>query len=106
LNDIIVLESPTAKNKSFENRTLAEIAQMTGKSPVDVMLDMAVEDDLRTVFHAPDSSNGLGKAAERELVDYQWLLPGISDGGAHTKFYTGGTYGTDFITYAMRASAR
>ena len=29
-------------------------------------------------------------------------LPGVSDGGAHTKFFTGGAYSTDFLTWLVR----
>jgi N-acyl-D-aspartate/D-glutamate deacylase len=30
------------------------------------------------------------------------VLPGISDGGAHTKFFTGGSFTTDLLTWLVR----
>jgi N-acyl-D-amino-acid deacylase len=38
----------------------------------------------------------------REIIDYEWILPGVSDGGAHTKFVTIGRYPTDFLTHIVR----
>ena len=32
----------------------------------------------------------------------QHVIPCISDGGAHTKFFTGGSYTTDLITWPVR----
>ena len=37
-----------------------------------------------------------------ELVRNQHVLPGISDGGAHTKFFAGGSFTTDLITWLVR----
>ena len=38
----------------------------------------------------------------RDLVDYRWAIPGVSDGGAHTKFATSGRYPTEFISRLVR----
>jgi N-acyl-D-amino-acid deacylase len=95
-----VLECFTSTTKRFENLTLAEIAERTGKHPTDAMLDIAVADDLRTVFYAESANDDRG--ALREIIDYQWVLPGVSDGGAHTKFFTGGRYPTEFISRIVR----
>ncbi|TMB02622.1 MAG: aminoacylase, partial [Deltaproteobacteria bacterium] len=48
----VVLDCFTPATKPFENLTIAEVAERTGKHPVDAMLDIAVADDLRTVFYA------------------------------------------------------
>ena len=40
--------------------------------------------------------------AMREIIDYEWILPGVSDGGAHTKFFTGGRYPTEFLSRIVR----
>ena len=31
-----------------------------------------------------------------------YVIPGVSDGGAHTKFFTGGSFTTDFLTWLVR----
>jgi N-acyl-D-aspartate/D-glutamate deacylase len=100
IQDIIVLECFTPETKPFENLRIAEVAARTGKHPVDVMLDVAVADDLRTVFYAEPAN--VDRGAMREIVDYEWIVPGVSDGGAHTKFFTGGRYPTEFLSRIVR----
>jgi N-acyl-D-amino-acid deacylase len=101
--DILVVDCFTPETKPFENLTVGEIAARTGKHPVDAMLDVAVADDLRTVFYAEPAN--VNRAALREIVDYPWILPGVSDGGAHTKFFTGGRYPTEFLGRIVREEA-
>jgi N-acyl-D-amino-acid deacylase len=98
--DIVVLECATPETKPFENLTVAEVAERTGKHPVDAMLDIAVADDLRTVFYAEPAN--LNRDALREIVECPWVIPGVSDGGAHTKFFTGGRYPTEFLSRIVR----
>lgn len=38
----------------------------------------------------------------KEVLDYPWSIPGVSDGGAHTKFFTGGSYPTELLTRCVR----
>jgi N-acyl-D-amino-acid deacylase len=98
--DIIILDCFTPATKPFENLTVAEVAARTGKHPVDAMLDVAVADDLRTVFYAEPAN--VDRGALREIIDYAWIVPGVSDGGAHTKFFTGGRYPTEFLSRIVR----
>jgi N-acyl-D-amino-acid deacylase len=86
--------------KQYEGCTLQELSSRTGKHPVDAMLDIAVSDELRAEFYAPGPNQNLDFL--KEIVDYPYLIPGVSDGGAHTKFFTGGQYPTDFIANLAR----
>ena len=86
--------------KHYEGLTLREAAAKDGKHPVDVMLDIAVADDLRAEFYAPGPNQNMDYM--KEMLDYNWLIPGVSDGGAHTKFFTGGRYPTEFLTKLVR----
>ena len=36
----------------------------------------------------------------------QFTFPGVSDGGAHTKFFTGGAFTTDFLRWMVRDEKR
>src|SRR5437762_2681608 len=101
--ETVVLDCFTPATKPFENLTIAEVAERTGKHPVDAMLDIAVADDLRTVFYAEPAN--VDRAALREIIDYEWIVPGVSDGGAHTKFFTGGRYPTEFLSRIVREEA-
>jgi N-acyl-D-aspartate/D-glutamate deacylase len=98
--DIVILDCFTADTEPFENLTVGEVAARTGKDPVDAMLDIAVADDLRTVFYAEPAN--LNRAHLREIVAHAWIIPGVSDGGAHTKFFTGGRYPTEFLARIVR----
>ena len=86
--------------KDNEGLTLRELSERTGKHPVDAMLDLAVADDLRTEFYAPGPNQNMDFM--KEMLDYPYLIPGVSDGGAHTKFFTGGQYPTEFLANLVR----
>jgi N-acyl-D-amino-acid deacylase len=82
------------------DHTLAHAGEKMGKHPVDVMLDMAVEEDLKTEFFAAPPNGKLEHL--KELVDDPYVLFGVSDGGAHTKFLTAGRYPTETICKVVR----
>ena len=67
---------------------------------MEMMLDIAIADDLKTEFETPARNVREDHAAE--LMSSEYSLPGVSDGGAHTKFITIGAYPTDLITWMVR----
>jgi N-acyl-D-amino-acid deacylase len=99
-DQIFVTQVEREDLKPYEGCTLRELSERTGKHPVDAMLDLAVADDLRAEFYAPGPNQNLEFL--KEMIDYPYLIPGVSDGGAHTKFFTGGQYPTEFIANIAR----
>jgi len=89
------------KNEHLKGRTIAEIAKEQGKHPVDALLDLAVEEDLKTEFAMQDSLNA-NEEAVGEILKHPLTLIGASDGGAHTKFLTLGKYPTHFLAHWVR----
>jgi N-acyl-D-amino-acid deacylase len=89
------------KNKHLKGRTIAEIAKEQGKHPVDALLDLAVEEELKTEFAMQDSINA-DEEAVGEILKHPLTLIGASDGGAHTKFLTLGKYPTHFLAHWVR----
>ncbi|HYV33174.1 MAG TPA: amidohydrolase family protein, partial [Candidatus Binatia bacterium] len=89
------------KNKSLRGKTIAEVAQEQGKHPVDAMLDLAVEEDLKTEFAMPSFAND-NEEAVGQIIKHPLCLIGASDGGAHTKFLTTGRYPTHFLAHWIR----
>ena len=83
-----------------ERKTVGEMAEAHGKHPIDAMLDLALETDLAAEFLTPDRGTNADHMAEMIFLPY--TIPGVSDGGAHTKFFTGGSYTTDFLTWLVR----
>jgi N-acyl-D-aspartate/D-glutamate deacylase len=97
---IIIMEPQTAETMQYENLTVGEAAEKMGKDPVDAMLDIAVADGLRTAFFANPPNVSLVHL--KEIMDDPYVLFGVSDGGAHTKFLTAGRYPTEALTKIVR----
>lgn len=98
--DIVIVGPQLGHNRRFLDHTLKMAGEKLGKHPVDVMLDMAVEEDLKTEFYAAPPNGKIEHL--REIVDDPYVLFGISDGGAHTRFLTAGRYPTETICKIVR----
>jgi N-acyl-D-aspartate/D-glutamate deacylase len=97
--DITVMKPISESTQQYKSRTLGEIADAEGKHAVEVMLDIAVADELKTEFYfEPQQSPELLS----ELLNYPYIVYGVSDGGAHTKFATIGRYPTETIQKHVR----
>ena len=84
----------------YVGRSVGDIATEEGKHPIEVMLDLSLEGDLDVEFLGPDKGSNADFMAE--MMSSPYAIPGVSDGGAHTKFFTGGAYSTDFLTWLVR----
>jgi N-acyl-D-aspartate/D-glutamate deacylase len=84
----------------YVGRSVGEIAAEEGKHPIEVMLDLSLAGDLNVEFLGPDRGSNAEFMAE--MMRSPYAVPGVSDGGAHTKFFTGGAYSTDFLTWLVR----
>ena len=90
-----------AKNKSLKGRTIGEIAREQGKHPIDVLLDLSVEENLKAEFAMQGFINN-DEEALTTIIKHPLTLIGASDGGAHTKFLTLGRYPTHFLAHWVR----
>jgi N-acyl-D-aspartate/D-glutamate deacylase len=95
MENITVLKCVSPALHEYHDLLLGEIAEREGKHPVDVMLDIAVADDLKATFYADSFTNSIELL--REVVGNPFTIYGTSDGGAHTKFITSGRYPTETI---------
>ncbi|MYE10633.1 MAG: amidohydrolase family protein [Gammaproteobacteria bacterium] len=95
-----IAEARTEAVRPLEGYTVGEVAERENKHPIDAFLDVALSEDLGTFFTslAPETSAD----ALREAINSPFVLPGVSDGGAHMKFATTGRYPTDFIGRLVR----
>jgi N-acyl-D-amino-acid deacylase len=100
-NETLIDDVHLEKNKHLKGRTIAEVAKELNKHPVDTLLDLAVEEDLKTEFNMQGLINN-NEEAVAEIVKHPLTLIGASDGGAHTKFLTTGRYPTHFLTHWVR----
>ncbi len=87
--------------EKYVGKSLGQIAQEEGKTPIDVMLDLSLASDLGAEFLGPNRRFNADYTAEM-INDSRFTFPGASDGGAHTKFFTGGAFTTDFLSWLVR----
>src|SRR3984957_15487592 len=82
-------------------KALGQIGAEEGKHPVEVMLDLSLATNLKAEFLGPN--RGINAEYMAEIInDSPYTFPGVSDGGAHTKFFTGGAFTTDFLRWLVR----
>ncbi len=91
--------------EKYLGRSLGDIAEDEGKHPIDVMLDMSITADLKVEFLGPNRGFNADFMAEM-INDSEYTFPGVSDGGAHTKFFTGGAFTTDFLSWLVRDESK
>jgi N-acyl-D-aspartate/D-glutamate deacylase len=87
--------------EKYHGRTIGDIARDENKHPVDAMLDIGVAGELKVLFRTQDIAS-IDPVKTGELCRDLHVIPGLSDGGAHTKFFTGGSYPTDMLTWLVR----
>ncbi len=87
--------------EKYVGKSLGQIAQEEGKHPVDVMIDLSLATDLKAEFLQPERVFNADYNAEI-VNNSMFTFPGVSDGGAHTKFFTGGAFTTDFLRWLVR----
>ncbi|MCS6925443.1 MAG: amidohydrolase family protein [Candidatus Binatia bacterium] len=80
--------------------SLEEIAKREHKHVIDAMLDITVADDLQTEWLGPITNSNA--RYHGEMLSFPGAIPGVSDGGAHVKFVTLGTYPTDLLSWLVR----
>ncbi len=86
----------------YQGRTASEIAASEKKHVIDAILDLSVADRLRTEWRTPVVNADVEHIAA--VMSSPYTLPGLSDGGAHGKFFTQGIWATDFLTWVVRDS--
>jgi len=88
---ITVSKAALASNRALEGRSIADLAETSGKHVADAILDLAVEERLETEFLLQSRP----PAVDVELADYVktgHAIPSQTDAGAHlnTNFCTAG----------------
>src|SRR5690606_23361201 len=91
--------------EQYGGRSLGEVAAEGKKDPIEAMLDLSLAGDLNVEFLGPDK--GINAEYMADIINgSDYTIPGVSDGGAHTKFFTGGAYTTDFLYWLVRDEGR
>lgn len=82
-------------------KTLAEIGEASGKTVVEALCDLALRSRLALQLRsAPFSAENPDIAIQ--LLRNSGISAGVSDGGAHTKAFNNGHYGTELLIWLVR----
>jgi hypothetical protein len=84
---IWVGETVLPRNQQWQGKSIREMAEAQGKGIIDAFLDLAVEEELETVFL--EGSSNVDKEAMAQILTYPNAYIGLSDGGAHVQFHGG-----------------
>lgn len=96
----LIKETVKPENKQWEGMSLEQLGEAQGRHPIDAMLDLVIDENLQTVIFTPAFNTDV--ELNREIFSSEFTVPGVSDGGAHTKFVTIGRYTTEFIADFVR----
>jgi N-acyl-D-aspartate/D-glutamate deacylase len=98
-----VVAVTAARNKNCEGRLVGDIARERGVEPIDAMLDIALDDELMTIFAPNLGGNDRASVALRgELWRDDRTLIGASDAGAHIDMLDGFCYSTMVLQQGVR----
>jgi N-acyl-D-amino-acid deacylase len=95
-----VIETALAENQSLEQRSIADIAAVSGRDPLDTMLDLAIAEGLRTVFTAQLLNSD--EAAVGRMLNDPHSIVSLSDAGAHLTFFNDAGFGLHLLGHWSR----
>ncbi len=95
-----VVEVAKREHARFEQRTLAELARDAGKDPLDFWFDLALDEDLQTVFVALTLNSD--EEAVGRMLRHPASLVSLSDAGAHLTFFNDAGYGLHLLGHWVR----
>jgi N-acyl-D-amino-acid deacylase len=95
-----VVEVKRESNRQLEHRTIADLAAEAGADPLDFMLDLALSEDLDTVFSAVLLNSD--EDAVAKMLRHPASLVSLSDAGAHLTFFSDAGFGLHLLGYWVR----
>jgi N-acyl-D-aspartate/D-glutamate deacylase len=97
---VIVAVPVTSNHAGLANRTIGEIAQMSGRDPLDIFLDLGLDEDLATGFIGR-FMNAVDDGVE-PLVKHKAGVIALSDAGAHLLYLCDAGFGLYFLGHWVR----
>jgi N-acyl-D-amino-acid deacylase len=95
-----VVEVAQPAHTRYEQRTVADIAAEERRDPLDVMLDLAIAEDLQTVFTAQLLNSD--EEAVGRMLNHAHSLVSLSDAGAHLTFFNDAGFGLHLLGHWSR----
>ncbi len=98
---VLVNKTFRAEHRAFEGKSIDELAQMQNQRAMDSLLDLALAENLDTVFE--DSTTQGDEKAVAEIFRSPYVMLGQSDAGAHVASGNPGFgFGTFLLGYWVR----
>jgi N-acyl-D-aspartate/D-glutamate deacylase len=95
-----VVEVAQERHRELEQQSIADLARRQGKDPLDVMLDLALDEDLVTIFTAQLLNSD--EEAVARLLNHPHSLVSLSDAGAHLTFFNDAGFGLHLMGHWAR----
>jgi N-acyl-D-aspartate/D-glutamate deacylase len=102
-DQVQVVEVANPAHAALEQKSLAEIAAAQGADPLDAMLDLAIAEDLRTVFTAQLLNSD--EEAVGRMLNHPQSIVSLSDAGAHLTFFNDAGFGLHLLGHWARERA-
>ncbi len=87
------------EHRGYVERSVTDIAEEVGKEPLTAFLDLALEEDLKTLFYF---RSDVSTSAMAEVMADPFVLPGLSDGGAHVTRRCDSHFSTFLLSFWVR----
>jgi N-acyl-D-aspartate/D-glutamate deacylase len=94
---IFVQKVARPENAPLEGLSLTELAARQGKHVADAFLDLALSENLETMFRYLEARDDTDRARIRTMLESPYVLVGISDAGGHFDREDGAEYSTLFL---------
>ncbi len=94
------VEVVQSARKECEQRSIGALARESGRHPLDAMLDLALAENLDTVFSAMLLNSD--EAAVAEMLRHPASLVSLSDAGAHLTFFNDAGFGLHLLGHWVR----
>ena len=99
-DQVQVVEVANPAHAHFEQRTIADLAREAGADPLDFMFDLALSENLDTVFTA--TMLNADEDAVARMLAHPASLISLSDAGAHLTFFNDAAFGLHLIGHWAR----
>lgn len=99
-NLIHVLQVVRPEHQRFVDRTIGSIAAELGKDPLDALFDLAIAEDLGTLFSLCAFNHD--EQAVSQLLTHEESLVSLSDAGAHLSFLDDSGFGLHLMGHWVR----
>ncbi len=96
-----VVETTQPEHTKYEQRTIDVLAAEAGKDPLDFFFDLALAEDLKTVFVALTMNSD--EDAVTRMIRHPYSLVSLSDAGAHLTFFNDAGFGLHLLGHWVRA---